>query len=64
MDTFLHAAIKIQSVWKMWKCKQQYVEWLERGYISETESEIFGRQMDACDEEAEYRYHMYHCGGY
>lgn len=64
MDIQTRAVIKIQSVWRMWKSKEYYNHCLDRGYVSETESEKFNREMDECDAECEYKYHRYHCGGY
>jgi hypothetical protein len=60
MDTNTRAATKIQSVWRMWKCKEYYNHCLDRGYVSETESEEFNRTMDECEAEEEYKYAMHY----
>lgn len=48
------AAIKIQSVWRMWIVRRRYAE-------TETESEYEWDEAEACFERA---YHNFHCGGY
>lgn len=69
MDIQTRAAIKIQSVWRMSRQKRRY-EWMlydyhmDQQYQEYTEEELFNMEMDACDAEAEYKYHMFHCGGY
>ena len=51
------AAIKIQSVWRMWTIRKRYVD-------TETESEYSWDSMDMAEASAMQSYHNFHCGGY
>jgi hypothetical protein len=69
MDTYTRAAIKIQSVWRMWLQKRKYEFLLHDYHTSQyyeeyTEEELRDMELDACEAEFEYKYHMFHCGGY
>lgn len=57
MDAYTHAAIKIQSVWRMWRIRRDYI-------YQDNDSHYSWDSWDAAEAEAEYKYHMYHCGGY
>jgi hypothetical protein len=69
MDIQTRAAIKIQSVWRMWFQKREYDYMLYeyhmyQQYEDYTDEQLRDMELDACEAEFEYKYHMYHCGGY
>lgn len=69
MDIYTQAAIKIQSVWRMWVQMKKYEFMLydyhtNQYYEDYTEEQLIAMEWDACEAEFEYKYHAYHCGGY
>lgn len=51
------AAIKIQSVWRMWTIRKRYID-------TDTESEYSWDSADMAEAFAEQECHNFHCGGY
>ena len=65
MDIYTHAAIKIQSVWRMWLEKRVYHDRLyyncvQDDYDDYTEEELRNMEWDALDAAAQYECHAYH----
>jgi len=51
------AAVKIQSIWRMWVVRKRYAE-------TDSESDYSWDSLDMAEACAMRAYHNFHCGGY